>query len=43
MDILTGENLSSNLLANMDIMNWSVRSTSIMGGDREKGLDGGYQ
>ena len=36
MDILTGENLLSIWLANMDIFHWSVRSSSGMGGDGGK-------
>ena len=37
MDILTRENLSLIELANMDIIHWSVRSTSRRGGDGFKG------
>ena len=33
----------SNLLANMDLIYWSVRSISSMGGDGVKVMDGGYR
>ena len=32
-DIMTGENLSSNKVANMDLIYRSVRSSNMMGGD----------
>ena len=37
MDILTRVNLSSIYVANMDLINWSVRSSSRRGGDGVKG------
>ena len=40
MDILTGGNLSSINLAIMDLIYWSVGSSSRKGGDRLKGVDG---
>ena len=36
VDILTGGNLSSIYVANMDLINWSVRSSSRRGGDGVK-------
>ena len=40
-DILPGEDLSSIKLANMDLIYWSVLSSSRRGEDRVKGVDGG--
>ena len=42
VDILTGENLSSILVAIMDLNYWSVRSSSIWGGDGVKEVDEVY-
>ena len=42
MDILTEQNLSSILIANIDLIYWSVRSSSGSRGDWLKGIDGGY-
>ena len=43
MDILTAENLSSIKVANMDLIYWSIRSSSKRGGDGLKGMDEGYR
>ena len=40
VDIMTAEKLSSILVANMDIIYWSVRLSSRRGGDCVKGIDG---
>ena len=39
VDIMTGKQLSSILLANMELDYWSVRSSSRRGGYRVKGVD----
>ena len=41
LDIMTGEKLLSNKVANIDIIYWSVRSFSRRGGDWLKMVDGG--
>ena len=42
VDILTGENFSSILVAIMDLNYWSDRSSSIWGGDEVKEVDEVY-
>ena len=41
VDIMTGKKLSSIELANLEQIFWSVRSSSLRGGDVVKGVDGG--
>ena len=41
MNILTGENLSLILVANMDLIYWNVCSSSMKAGDEIIGVDGG--
>ena len=41
VDIITGEKLWTILVANIDIIYWSVRSSSKRGGDGVKGVDRG--
>ena len=40
---MTGEKLSSIQVADMDIIYWSVRSSSMRGGDGVNGVNGGYR
>ena len=43
MDTLTGENLSSFLVANMDLIKWSVVYSSTREGYKVKGASWGYR